>query len=89
MRRLLALPILALATGVSLQAQAPSRSAQQTFMVSVEVVRPCSIDAHDGSANVTCSQQSASQPFADMGGAKPLVIPASNQTTDSTVTVEF
>ena len=88
MRGLLVIPVLVLIGGVSAGAQAPSGSAQQTMTVSVEVVRPCAIDAHGGSATVDCGQRLVPQTTLDPKAPKPLVTDAA-QSADSTVTVQF
>ena len=88
MRGLLAIPVLVLIGGVSARAEGPSGSAQQTMTVSVEVVRPCAIDAHGGSATVDCGQRLASRTAFPPDAPKPLVT-ESAQSADSTVTVQF
>jgi len=88
MRGLLAIPVLALIGGVSMRAEGPSGSAQQTMTVSVEVVRPCAIDSHGGSASVNCGQRLASQNRLPSTTPKPLIT-ESAQGPDSTVTVQF
>jgi hypothetical protein len=88
MRRLVALPALVFATGVSLCAQSPSGSAQHTITVSVQVVRPCAIDAHGGSASVNCGQPLASQTSSQASAPQPIVT-ESARSADSAVTVQF
>jgi hypothetical protein len=56
--------------------------------VSVEVVRPCAIDSHGGSATVNCGQRLAPQGTFQSNAPKPLVT-ESAQSPDSTVTVQF
>lgn len=87
MRGLLALSI-AVVLGAAAHAQGPSASAQQTMTVSVEVVRPCAIDAHGGSATVSCGHPIATQTSLQSNAPKPIVT-ESAQSTDPTVTVEF
>jgi hypothetical protein len=88
MRALLAISVLLVFGGVTARADGPSASAQQTMTVSVEVVRPCAIDSHGGSASVNCAQQFASQTALQSNAPKPLVT-ESAQSTDSAVTVQF
>jgi hypothetical protein len=87
MRGLLVLPMLVL-IAVSARAEGPSGSAQQTMTVSVEVVRPCAIDSHGGTAAVSCGQRLGSQATLQSTAPKPLVTEAA-QSADSTVTVQF
>ncbi len=88
MRGFLAIPVLVLIGSVSARAEGPSSSAQQTMTVSVEVVRPCAIDSHGGSASVDCGQRLASQTPLQANAPKPLVTDSA-QSADSTVTVQF
>ena len=88
MRGLLVIPVLVLIGGVSARAEGPSGSAQQTMTVSVEVVRPCAIDSHGGSASVDCGTRLATQSSPYAKAPKPLVTEAA-QSADSTVTVQF
>jgi hypothetical protein len=88
MRGLLAIPVLVLTGGVCLRAEGPSGSAQQTMTVSVEVVRPCAIDSHGGSASVNCGQRLASQNRLQSNTPKPLIT-KSAESANSTVTVQF
>ena len=88
MRGLLAISVLVLIGGVSTRAEGPSSSAQQTMTVSVEVVRPCAIDSHGGSASVNCGQRLASQNRPQSNTPKPLIT-ESTESADSTVTVQF
>lgn len=88
MRSLVAIPALVLMGAASAFAEGPSPSAQQTMAVSVDVVRPCAIDAHGGSASVSCGQRPASQTSPQSTAPKPLVT-ESAQSADSTVTVQF
>jgi len=88
MRGLLAIPALVLIGSVSARAEGPTTSAQQTMTVSVEVVGPCAIDSHGGSASVSCGQRLASQTTLQANAPKPLVTDSS-QSPDSTVTVQF
>ena len=88
MRGLLAISVLVLIGGVSTRAEGPSSSAQQTMTVSVEVVRPCAIDSHGGSASVNCGQRLASQNRLQSNTPKPLIT-ESAESADSTVTVQF
>jgi hypothetical protein len=88
MRGLLVIPVLVLIGAVSARAEGPSGSAQQSMTVSVEVVRPCAIDSHGGSASVNCGQPLSSQDRLQSSTPKPLVT-ESAQSADSTVTVQF
>jgi len=88
MRGLLVIPVLVLIGGVAAHAEGPSGSAQQTMTVSVEVVRPCAIDSHGGSASVDCGKRLAPQSSPHATAPKPLVTEAA-QSADSTVTVQF
>lgn len=86
MRAILAIPVLVALAGSSALAEGPSTSAQQSMTVSVEVVRPCAIDSHGGSASVTCGT-AASQLAPQPDAPKPLVTESAQ--TDSPVTVQF
>jgi hypothetical protein len=88
MRGLLLIPMLVALGGMSVRAEGPSDSAQQTMTVSVEVVRPCSIDSHGGTASVKCGQRLASQMTLQPNTPEPLVT-ESAQGADSMVTVQF
>jgi hypothetical protein len=88
MRRLLAIPVLVVLAGIAARAEGPSGSAQQAMTVSVEVVRPCAIDSHGGSASVNCGQRLASQNRLQSNTPKPLIT-ESAQSADSTVTIQF
>jgi len=89
MRGLLVLPMLVLIGAVSARAEGPSGSARQTMTVSVEVVRPCAIDSHGGTASVDCGQRlAAPQTTLHAKAPKPLITEAA-QSADSTVTVQF
>ena len=81
-------PLLVLIGAVSARAEGPSGSAPQTMTVSVEVVRPCAIDSHGGSASVNCGQRLASQNALKSNTPKPLIT-ESAESADSTVTVQF